>query len=176
MARHEGSPSGVEFILTGLALALLGAGAVMLMVIGLSILYVGRYGPAVGLLFGFLLAGGLFLKLYGPYLERLDARASREPAGTSDDADDEQRKITTSEQEATEASKDAQAEPLPTSVIIALATASYGVLIALGGIIWTAGGDLVLNLLAGGGLLVCAAVVWLSARSRPTADRANRNV
>ena len=176
MARQEGSPSGVEFILTGLALALLGAGAVMLMVVGLSILYVGRYGPAVGLLFGFLLAGGLFLKLYGPYLGRLDSRASKEPAGSSDESDEGPRSIAKSEQAATEARKDARADPLPTSVIIALATASYGVLIALGGVIWTAGGDLLLNLLAGGGLLVCAAVVWLSGRSRWAADQVNRNV
>jgi len=155
-----GSPSGLEFILMGLALALLGAGAMMLMVVGLSLLYVGRYGPAAGLLFGFLVAGGLFLRFYGPYLVRLDDRASTEPASSSDEADDGQRRIK-------------RAEPLPTSVIIALATASYGLLITLGGVIWTEGKDLVLNLSAGGGLLVCAAVVWITGHSAHTFRRAD---
>lgn len=170
-----GSPSGLEFILMGLALALLGAGAMMLMVVGLSLLYVGRYGPAAGLLFGFLVAGGLFLRFYGPYLARLDDRASTEPASSSDEAEDGQRRIERPEPKATEAHKDSRAEPLPTSVIIALATASYGLLVALGGVIWTEGKDLVLNLSAGGGLLVCAAVVWITGHSAHAFRRADRD-
>ena len=151
------------------------AGAMMLMVIGLSLLYVGRYGPAAGLLVGFLVAGGLFLRFYGPYLVRLEDRASTEPARSSDEADDGQRKIERSEPKATEAHRDSRTEPLPTSVIIALATALYGMLIALGGVIWTEGKDLVLNLSAGGGLLVCATVVWITGRSAYAFRRADRD-
>jgi hypothetical protein len=170
-----GSPSGLEFILMGLALALLGAGAVMLMIVGLSLLYVGRYRPAAALLFGFLVAGGLFLKWYGPYLVRLEERASTVPASLSDETDDGQPGIERSQPRATEADEDSRAEPLPVSVIIALAAAAYGLLIALGGVIWTEGKDLVLNLSAGGGLLFCAAVVWRMGRCGRPAEQVDQN-
>jgi hypothetical protein len=51
-------------------------------------------------------------------------------------------------------------DPLPTSVIVAMATGAYGLLVAAGGLIWTRGEDLLLNVLAGGALLVAAALVW----------------
>jgi hypothetical protein len=177
---HDGgSTSGVDLILKGLVLALLGAGSVMLMVVGLSFLYVGRYGLGGGLLIGSLLAVGVFAGSYGPYLNRLERRADgltrpssfqpppapSEAAGT-DSLNAGPGEVTHSpppRQGSSEASHAPQ--PAPASRIIALATSFYGVLIVASGMIWTEGADLAYNLLAGAALLVCAVIVWRSGRN-----------
>lgn len=150
--KHAGA--GVDLILIGILLALLGAGSVMLMVLGLSYGYVGCYGLAAVLVAGFALGIGLFSRYYGPYLRRLEARA---PRGQHDGASIDRQTVTVPSE---------PSRPLPTSLIVALAAAAYGLLMVLGGLIWTRGVDLVLNLLAGSGLILAAAIVWWLGRSR----------
>ncbi|MBN2292333.1 MAG: hypothetical protein JXM70_07905 [Pirellulales bacterium] len=145
--------NGFGLILVGLALSLLGAASVALMVIGLSYVYVGYYQRAVLLLAGYVFCGGIFLKTYGPYLQRLENHAPwKKPA--------ERQPVTTADNDGTDA------QPLPANVIIALATAAYGLIIVSGGIIWTRGEDLVLNLIAGSSLLGIAAIVWIAGGRR----------
>ncbi len=141
-APHEGGEgSGIGLIALGLVLAVLGAGGVMLLVLALSHLYVGAYGIALGELVGSALAGGLFLKSYGPYLDRLERRAPPEPAGDG-------------------ATGRPAGGPAPTGVVVAVTTGAYGLVLILAGLIWTGGTALLLNAVAGGGLLACAAAVW----------------
>jgi hypothetical protein len=141
------SDSGLRLILCGLVLALLGAASVMLMVVGLSILYVGCYGSGLGLLAGFALGTTAFFRAYGPYLTRLERRA---PPQMSPDL------------EAASIATEDRTEPLATNYIVALATGGYGLMIGGGGLIWTRGEQLTLNLLAAGAFLVAAiAVGWL---------------
>jgi hypothetical protein len=148
--QHGGSASGADLIATGLLLALLGAGSVLLLILALSQLYVGRYGAAAGELIGCVLGGPVFLRSYGPYLTRLEQRAPPEPrAGLPSEAPPPDQQCP-------------GAEPAPTPVVVALTTAAYGLLIALAGSAWARGTALVFNLVAGGALLGCAALVyWL---------------
>ena len=148
-----GSASGVELILMGLVLALLGAMSTALMVLGLSYIYVGVYGLAFMLLGGWGISGFVFFKAYGPFLQRLELRAPRNTLGDNDTVDE--RPL---DQDATASA--ANDKPLPTGVIVALATASYGLLIMLGALFWTQGPDLVLNLIAGGVLVGVAVGAW----------------
>jgi hypothetical protein len=124
----------------------------MLMVVGLSFLYVGRYGSGLGLLAGFALGTVVFFRLYGPYLSFLEQRAPPPspvlPAGAH--------------------TLPVQNEPLSTNLIVALATGGYGLLIGGGGLIWTRGEHLILNLMAGVAFLVAAGIVWLL--GRPTSS------
>ena len=184
MAKTQGhkkdSTSGIELILTGLALALLGAGSVMLMVVGLSALYLGGYVLGGGLLTGSLLTGGIFAGTYGSYLNRLEwrigeptHRSSSESPGTPPKATGTD--IPDADREADpETSGQEPAEPAPASRIITLATAAYGLLIAAGGLIWTRGVDLTYNLLAGAALLLCAVVVWRAGRGRASTSTHSR--
>ncbi len=148
-----GSPSGVELILIGLLLALLGSASIMLMVVGISLLYVGRYAPGAALLAGFLFAGGVFIACYGRYLNRLERRTA-DPATPAP----------TPSPRAPEASL--PAEPAPAGRVIAVATAAYAVLIAAAGLIWTRGLHVTYNLLAAAALLLCAAIVWRAGKWR----------
>jgi hypothetical protein len=145
--RSEGDHgSGFGLIVLGLALALVGAGSVMLLVLALSHLYVAHYATALGEMAGCALAGGVFLKSYGPYLDRLERRAPQDSPPGGPEAD------TAGERSA--------AEPAPTSVVVAVATAAYGLLIILAGLCWTEGTATLWNAVAGTGLIACAAVVW----------------
>src|SRR5688572_1451801 len=110
-AGESGGGSGYGLIALGLALALRGAGAVMLLVLALSHLYVGAYGIALGELAGAAVMGGVFWKSYAPYLDRLERRAPRDRA---DDAP-----------VAVGAERRRAAEPAPTGVVVAVATAAY---------------------------------------------------
>lgn len=176
---NDCSGAGVGLILTGMALALLGAASVMLLVIGASGLYVGRFTPALAELAGFILGSGIFLKSYGPYLARLEKRAPMDsdttmphdpsvpdsPPGEVAERPPEAAALERSISEPARQGERSVADPLPTSVIVSLATGAYGLLVAAGGLIWTRGGDLVLNVLAGGALLIAAALVWRLGRT-----------
>jgi len=154
--------SGAKLILTGLFLALLGAGAIMLMVLGVSYLYVARYGLAVINLGGLIFCGCIFLKTYGPYLDRLERWA---PTKSSADLSGPDTQVSESTLIPPEQNQEKTKEPQPTSVIVSIATSAYGLLVMLCGLIWTQGNDLILNLLAGGALLAIAAIVWRLGRS-----------
>jgi hypothetical protein len=144
--------SGFGLIVLGLALALLGAGSVMLLVLALSHLYVGFFAAAFGELAGCALAGGIFFTSYGPYLDRLERRAPLEvlppPPGPE------------------QGSGRRTAEPAPTGVVVGVATAAYGLLIIFAGLLWTEGNARVWNALAGAALVACAAVAWWLGRER----------
>lgn len=152
------SGNGFSLIIIGLVLSLLGAASVALMVVGLSYLYVGYFQRALLLLAGFVFSGVIFFKSYGPYLHQLELRAPwKRPV--------ERQSVTQASATSPDKSppqKRTDGEPLPTNVIIALATAAYGLIIVAGGIFWTQGGDLILNLIAGGALMGVAFIVWLS--------------
>jgi hypothetical protein len=141
--------SGFRLILQGIGLALLGAVSVMLMVVGLSLLYVGRYGSGLGILVSFALGTLMFFRLYGPYLGFLEQRAP--PTSPS----------SPSVMSAGAHTLPDQNEPVSTNLIVALATGGYGLLIGGGGLIWTLGEHLILNLMAGVAFLVAAGIVWL---------------
>jgi len=160
--------SGFGLIFAGLMVAFVGAVAVMLMVIGLSYLYVGGYLTALMFLIGFVLCGSIFLGTYGPYLKRLEQRAplAREPSKLPPVVEDDSGQTAPPDQDTP------SAEPMPTNVIVALATSAYGLLIVLVGLIWTRGGDLMLNLLAGAALLISALVVWNPGKPKGPKDTA----
>src|SRR5262249_10548758 len=104
----------------------------------------------------------VFLWCYGPYLARLEQWAPP----TSGDSPQ-----TASVQATTPLRSEVGGplgEPAPTSVVVALATTAYGLLIVLAGLIWTQGSALLFNLLGGGMLLACAAAVWWLGRSQPS--------
>jgi Na+/proline symporter len=61
------------------------------------------------------------------------------------------------------------AQPAPTSVVVAAATVAYGLIIAILGVIWTQGIDLILNVAAGAAFLLSAALVWWFGRPVPVA-------
>lgn len=162
-------------IVGGLLLALLGAGAVMLGVLGASCLYVGRFG--LGAIEGVLaiVGGAAFALCYGPYLDRLERRAPMQ----DDDADKAGKmpapqggRAPVLDDNAAQAGRtpapqddDRPAEPLPSNVVIALATAAYGVIVLAGGLIWTQHRAAVLNVISGAALLACAGAVWRLGRS-----------
>lgn len=149
---NTGSASGIELIVGGLGLALLGAGAVMLMVLGLSLLYVGNYVRGGALLSGFVACGALFATFYGRYLDRLERRVGGPVA------------VSSAETPQAASVGSSGSEPMAVGGVIALATAAFGLLIIIGGLIWTRRADLLYNLLAGTALVVCAvAVRWRSA-------------
>ncbi|MBI1917852.1 MAG: hypothetical protein HYS12_24420 [Planctomycetes bacterium] len=153
-----GSASGAGLIVAGLALALVGAAAVMCLVLALSHLYVGHYQAALAELAGFILGASAFFWSYGPYLARLEARAPVEadaravpaPAGPAATEPDAGRSL---------------AEPAAPGTVVAVASGAYGLLLVLGGLIATHGEGLVFNLLAGAGLIASAAAVWWLGRS-----------
>src|SRR5262245_10215473 len=137
--------SGIGLIVLGLALAVLGAGAVMLLVVALSHLYVGVYPLALGELAACAVAGGAFLKAYGPYLDRLERRAPPEPAEAG-------------------AGATPAGDPAPTGVVVAVVTGAYGLILILAGLVWTSGTARLLNGVGGLGLVACAALVWWAGR------------
>ena len=124
----------------------------MLMVVGLSCLYVGSYGWGVTLLAVCLSIAAVFFRTYGPYLDRLEQRAP--PRRT--------------EVAVTSHSIPGMAEPLSTDLVVALALTAYGTLIMVGSLIWTRGEPLALNLLAGGAFFVVGIMVWLLGSSTIT--------
>jgi solute:Na+ symporter, SSS family len=167
--------SGATLIPLGLALALLGAASVMLMVVGLSYLYVGGLGPGLACLSAFAVGAAAFLRTYGPYLDRLERWAPRQPdhAMTPTDA-------TAAEGAAEHATVPSHAwsgpehspgsgpssEPMSTDSVVALSMLFYGSLFLGGGLLWTRGEQLVMNLLAGGGFLGVGVIVWWLGRIR----------
>lgn len=173
---NRNTDSGIGLILLGLALALFGAISVMAMVVGLSYLYVGSYAWGLALLAAFLLGAIGFLRAYGPYLDRLEQRAPARSAPTvatshefaaSDDAAFAHIPANSPSgcDKVQSGSSSPTAEPMSTDTVVALAMTSYGLLFLGGGLIWTRGEQLVLNLLAGGGFLVVAWIVWWQGRS-----------
>jgi hypothetical protein len=164
---HDEAGSGFGLIVGGLLLALLGAGSIMLMVLGASFLYVGRYGHAAGLLAGFVAGGIVFFRTYGRYLARLEARVPMEPQVPSIDREQGPSPLEpASPQRPIPNPPTPSASPLPTNVVIALATGGYGVFILVGGLIWTHGQALLLNLIAGAALLLCGILSWLLGQAR----------
>jgi hypothetical protein len=145
--KDHSANSGGGLILAGLLLALIGAGSVMLMVVGLSYFYLGFYTGGLLLLVACLLTGTVFFLTYGPYLDRLERRAPprqnaaiTEPPSNTKSSD--------------------LAEPISTESLVALAMCAYGVLIAVTSLIWMRGEDLALNLLASAAFLIVAAISW----------------
>ncbi len=154
-AAEEGQPAaGFGLISFGLVLAVVGAAAVMLLVLAMTELYVGRYGVALVELAGAVGAGVAFWKSYGPYLDRLERRAP--PAAELG-------------KEAGGAAA-ADTEPAPAGVVVAMATAAYGLLILVAGLCWTDGTARLWNVAAGAGLVACAAAVWRLGRERGCTD------
>jgi len=171
---HSDSAGAGTLILTGLVLASLGAGSVALLVLGMSHLYVGACGAAIGELAGFLLMGGVFLASYGPYLDRLERwappvshNAPPPPGPSAEDMARETRHEPVEPAVPSPHTDRSAADPLPTDIVVAVATLLYGLLIALGGLIWTRGADLAFNLIAAAMFVVSAGVVaWLGRRAR----------
>jgi hypothetical protein len=147
----------VWLIAIGLGLAMLGAVSVMLLVIGCSYLYVGEYGYAFGVLA--VCAGTAigFFQTYGPYLTQLEKWAPpRVSSATADTSVNNER-----DKAPTDAVDRAPStEPISTDTIVALSMAVYGLLFLVGGAIWTQGDKLILNLIAGGGFMIVAAIAW----------------
>jgi hypothetical protein len=159
------SGSGLPLILGGLGLALLGAAAVALMISGLSSAYVGRYGSAGLQLGGFLASGAVFLLVYGKYLNRLEEWAG---------APEENAESATSPRTATASSSDtatnqSSREPVRTSVVVAVATATYGPALILVGL-FSQGRAMAYNVIAGTAFLIAAAIVWFVGRTPAQAD------
>lgn len=150
--------AGFVVIAAGMAIALLGAGAATLMVLGLSHLYVGAWPRAALELVGCLVSGGMFFFTYGPFLDRLDRHAPGEPAESGPDA------VTA----VTAGGETSSREPVPTYLVISLAILGYGVVIIFGGMLCTRGRDLVFNLVAGLSFLVLGGVMTLLGRRRST--------
>jgi hypothetical protein len=138
---------------------------VALLISGLSCAYVGRYGLAAAQIAACIASGAAFLMVYAKYLDRLEVWAGSPevspsagqavrpdmPASTA---------VTTS---GDGGGKSSSREPLPTSVIVALATAAYGpVLIGVG--LFGHGSERTYNLIAGGAFLLAAAIVWFMGR------------
>jgi hypothetical protein len=146
----------------GLVLALLGAGSIMLMTQGISHLYVGCYSFGLAELLAFVIGGGVFLRYYGRYLDRLEAWTAvlfHSEAG----ADAEQVTQAAVLSESTSPA-DAATQPMRTSAVVALSACAFGVVIIVGGIIFTVGSDLVLNLLGGAAFLAGSGIIWWMGR------------
>jgi len=171
---------GVRLIGTGLVLALLGAGSIMAMVVGLSHLYVGKYPVGLVELAAFLIGIVVFFLSYGKYLDALErwdpaqqaGDGSEKPAAASRSAGaaptSEASPIHTSED--SPAQEPTRSEPLPTSVIVAITVGVYGMLIGVGGLIWTRGSNLAMNLLASVAFIGAAVLVSWFGRKPATAD------
>ena len=157
-----GRHGGAGLIFAGLGLALLGAGSIMLMTVGLSHLYVGRYGQGGLELAGFILGGGLFLRWYGGYIDRLEAWAG--PPESPIQIGSTTTTGLGTERPEEPATVESRAFPVRTSVVVALATVAFGVVILLAGIIGCRGGDRLLNVIGGLAFLVSAVVVWWMGR------------
>lgn len=153
--------SGAGLIVSGLLIAVLGAVMVMFLVVGVSYLYVARYAAAVLNLIGFILTGFVFLRSYGPYLNRLEMHAPMEPQLPEVEEVSASAPAVTGQ---TTMDGSTPPEPVPTHVAIAVATGAYGALIVLAGLIFTNGEDRVLNALAGTALMLCALITWRWAR------------
>ncbi len=155
-AARDGSrtTNSLWLILGGLGLALLGAGSVALGISALSIAYVARYGAAAAQGLIAVAGGAAFLALYGRYLRRLD-RWTGEPA--------EPQPVVAREPSVPSAAP-ADGQPAPTSVIVALATAAYGLIMALIGLL-AGGGERAYNLIAGLAFLLSATLVWWLGRA-----------
>jgi len=145
---------GGLLIVIGLALALVGAGSVMLLITGLSYLYVGFFARGVLLLAVCVVTGFLFFWSYGPYLSHLERRAPPRHMPASIPTH-----IPCSE---------SASEPLPTERLVALSMGVYGILIGAGALIWTDDEDLMLNIVAAVAFLLIAAFAWWLGRTANT--------
>jgi len=158
--------SGWGLIVIGLALALLGAGSVMLMTQGISHLYIGKYSFGLIELLGFAVGGGVFLRYYGTYLDRLEVWAAV-PIGT-ETTEIANKPIS----QASVPSRDTpptppSAEPTRTSAVVALAAAAFGIVILVGGAISTTGVDRMLNMLGSMTFFIGSGVIWWLGRPDP---------
>lgn len=159
-ASDQGGERSLALILGGLALAVLGAGSVALMIGGLSSAYVGQRGWAIGQGAAALAGGSLFLALYGRYLDRLERWT-----GESREQQPEVQAILSGR-----SAEPTVREPAPTSLIVALATGAYGLIMTCIGLS-AAGSERAYNLIAGAAFLVGAALVWwLGREPRGRAD------
>ncbi|GMU21874.1 MAG: hypothetical protein AMXMBFR13_19620 [Phycisphaerae bacterium] len=162
LALSPSPASHLRWILAGLGLAVLGWVAIVLMTLGLSHLYIGRYGLAMAELAGFVLGGVVFFASYGPFLTLLE-RWTEAPQSApiapvqAADAPSSEAPDTGSAQPAM---IDSASQPAATSTVVAIATASYGFLIVLLGLVCTTGHDLALNAIAGVAFLLSASIVW----------------
>lgn len=144
--------SGGLLILSGLALALVGAGSVMLFTVGMSYLYVGAFGWGAGFLLVSVLVGALFFSTYGGYLDRLELRVPP-------------RQTEVASSQTSTSNYDPTAEPMPTELVVALAMFAYAVLIAGASLIWSRGENLVLNLIASAAFAAIAVLSWRIGRA-----------
>jgi hypothetical protein len=160
----EHTGTGGKMILAGLLLAIIGATSVALLVLGLSHLYAGSYTRGVLELTGFALGGGVFFAAYGAHLDRLErwAKAQKPDAEYTFApafpvvADDE----SAPHPAAAPARPVSSAQPAPTSVVVAVSTSAFGVVIAAVGVLGTSGRDMVLSLITGAAFAVSAFIVW----------------
>lgn len=163
-SRSAGRSAGLQLIAAGLALAVLGAGAVMLLIVGLSQLYVARFAAGAVQLVGSVLLGGAFLRWYGPYLDRLEAWCGTCEAAPRTAVSDEAAGAGRESPADRHPGNVGEPEPISTGRLVALAIAGYGALMVTLGVIATGGADRILNVLAGAVFLGCAGTLWLMGR------------
>lgn len=172
MKQKRTSPS-IRLIAAGMVLAPIGTASVAMLVLGLSHLYIAQYRTAAIELVLCLIAGGVFLTFYGRYLDRLEQWA---PSGSDQTGDAQPPVAATTSQESfserteatnTVAPSRSLGEPVSTDVVVAIVTLVYGMLIGVGGLIWTRGTALAFNLCAAVLFALCAGIVaWFGRRSR----------
>lgn len=161
-------------ILTGLMLAVVGAAAVAMLVLGLSHLYVAVWHRAVAELSACVFCGIAFFSTYGAFLDRLDQRWPREAA--PEDAETGAAEAPAGEHLQYAPVDRRERGPVPTCTVISLATVGYGLVIMIGGAVWTRGSDRAFNLAAGLVFLVLAGVVIILGRKSPRNRHAGESV
>ncbi len=173
------SHSGIGLIAVGLVLALLGAASITLFVLGLSQLYVGIHLRGMCELLGCAIGGALFFTSYGRFIDRLEDWAEVRATPTNGESvspshESPVTQMTSAVRNSQSAIRNPQSgiQPAPTSVVVAISTAAYGLLIAGAGMLGTHGTDRLLNVLAGAAFLVSAAIVWRLGRA-PASTKAN---
>ncbi|MHB0958857.1 MAG: sodium:solute symporter family transporter [Pirellulaceae bacterium] len=152
----RGEGGGWGLIGMGLILAILGAVSVALLVTGLSCAYVGQYVRAGGLCLGAVIAGNIFLARYGRYLDSLEAwtdlSIGEGPAGGAAETNSEG------------VQEECGPQPAPTSVVVALSTTVFGLVLAAIGLSGS-GTMRSFNLIAGLLMLLSAAAIGLLGRA-----------
>ncbi len=143
-------------IALGLLLAIIGATSVALLVQGLTLLYLGRFPAAAGLLAVAVGGGAAFLRLYGPYLDRLESGSAPAPGVEQAQACAEPQAV----------DQDARLpQPIATSLVVAMATGAYGLVLGAIALVVDCPADRVLNLIGSLAFLASAGAVWWLGRS-----------
>lgn len=166
---EEDSAASGRMIALGLAIALVGAGSMMLFVVGVSELYVGAQTRGLLELCGFAVGMTVFFVTYGRYLDRLERRCAPGSTGANAAPATRPKPAARPDQEDVPGGGARAPEPLPTHVVVAVATAGNGLLMLAGSLVLTGGRALVLNVLAAGGLIAGALIVWVFGRGSDAA-------